>query len=395
VAYAVEPIVWRESRPESAHSATHDRLEFSPAYVSTAAATLGTRGQDSVGMTTAAADLHDCFAFLQLTAGRCGGVFTRLEALEAGVPAPVIRTRLRRGEWLAVRRGLYVTAEVYLQATKTAVGAHLLAAAAALRATTETVISHESSALAMGYKVLHHPALPSLTKADRPGRSGDQLIDGTLYTAPLPDHHVTVVAGMASTAPARTVSDVARRRGFRAGVVTADSALRHGLKREELLAVADECAGWPGAPCAKAVAMFADADAESPLESVSRVAMFLRALPRPRLQTWHGEHERLGRSDFDWLKYETIGEADGLEKYEGKPFALRAEKRRQEDLEDTGLFFARWDSKELEDHELKVMRRIWLRLRRGGYSGPPPLEVPRDWRVLLRLQSLDEIWPVE
>ena len=61
---------------------------------------------------------------------------------------------------------------------------------------------------------------------------------------------------------------------------------------------------------------FADPDAESVLESISRAVFHELGLPPPELQVWVGdEDEIVGRVDFLWRQHRTIAEADGAIKY--------------------------------------------------------------------------------
>jgi very-short-patch-repair endonuclease len=66
-------------------------------------------------------------------------------------------------------------------------------------------------------------------------------------------------------------------------------------------------------------------------------------LPAPELQVPLGDASRVGIVDFYWREFGVVGEADGLMKYdEEQPESLRAEKLRQEALEDVGFIVIRW-----------------------------------------------------
>ena len=78
---------------------------------------------------------------------------------------------------------------------------------------------------------------------------------------------------------------------------------------------------------------FADGRAESPLEPVGRWRLHRAELPAPELQVVLGnEYGPLGRVDFYWPEYRTVGEADGLLEYragaDGRPDFARACLRR-------------------------------------------------------------------
>ena len=74
---------------------------------------------------------------------------------------------------------------------------------------------------------------------------------------------------------------------------------------------------------ARQIVELADGDAESPLESLVRLALHDDGFPRPLLQQWVGGY----RVDFLWPEYRLILEADGRLKYTGDQ--AWTEKKRQ------------------------------------------------------------------
>jgi hypothetical protein len=113
------------------------------------------------------------------------------------------------------------------------------------------------------------------------------------------------------------VIDLARTLPFRSGVVVADSAL-HGFQtgQPELVNVVRDCARWPGIEKARRVVEFSDLLAESPFESIARVAFRDGGLPPPMLQVYiTAAHRVIARVDFLWDEHATIAEADGALKY--------------------------------------------------------------------------------
>ncbi|WP_460604458.1 type IV toxin-antitoxin system AbiEi family antitoxin domain-containing protein [Jatrophihabitans fulvus] len=133
------------------------------------------------------------------------------------------------------------------------------------------------------------------------------------------------------TAPARTVFAIGHEHGEDSAIVAADSASRRGLvDAGPLWAVHEATRGWPGSAAARRALVEADAAAESPLESISRLRMIDAGLPTPHLQppiTTRGG-VFLGRPDFYWEHAGVIGEADGMVKYDGVVGSLVAEKKR-------------------------------------------------------------------
>lgn len=65
------------------------------------------------------------------------------------------------------------------------------------------------------------------------------------------------------------------------GLPVIDAALRKGLTLEELQDRAAAARRWPGVRTLKAALDLADADAESPGESISRLVLFRLGLPTP------------------------------------------------------------------------------------------------------------------
>jgi hypothetical protein len=181
------------------------------------------------------------------------------------------------------------------------------------------VVSHQSAALIHRIELLGQSPGETVSLTGPPGSTSRRTCRTGIHVhiAALPAGHVVVRRGMPVTSAARTVADLSRASSFRAGVVAADSALRsRQASKAELDLCITACAGWPGIQNARRVAAFADARSESVLESISRVAFHELGLPPPAPQAWVGsEDEIIGRADFLWRAFRTVGEADGAVKY--------------------------------------------------------------------------------
>ena len=271
-----------------------------------------------------------------------GGAFTHAQAVAAGCTAGQIRQRLK-GDWLAPYRGVYVERSAM---PKDPARRHVVHAAARLLASRlQPVASHRTAALVHGLPLLGAPPkVPQLTRA--PQRPRDRSSSATIKVCPLPSCDTTSVGGIGVTSLARTSCDVARTSTFRQGVVVADAALRRGVPREELLRCAGRCRAWPRGADAVRVAAFADARADGPLESITRVAYCEQGLPAPETQVEVRAPDGtfLGLVDFLWRERRVVGEADGLGKYDAA-LALQKEKLREEALRSYGLEVVRnvWD----------------------------------------------------
>ena len=158
------------------------------------------------------------------------------------------------------------------------------------------------------------------------------------------------------TDPLQTALDLGRGLDFPFALVALDAALRVAqrmgipadvarVRLEERVSAARGCRGMRGVVTA---ATYADARAESPLESIVRGRIIGAGLPVPRPQVRVvGRSGREYRSDLGLaLPGDAPGntslliEADGLGKF-AHPGDLAAEKRRQHDLEGRGHRFVR------------------------------------------------------
>jgi hypothetical protein len=267
------------------------------------------------------------------------GVVTRWQALER-VPEGVLRGLVRSGGLQVLRHGVYADGALCSAAEPPALALLGVRAEQLVRRRDE-VASGLTAAAVHGLPFLGQtPALPRLSL---PREAGERAREDRPRSW-LPDEHLTAVDGVLVTSVARTVVDVARTRPFAFAVVTADAALARGCAREQLHAVLEQCRRWPGTRSARRVVAFADGRAESPLESLGRARFDEAGLPAPDLQVDLGDQGRQVRVDHYWRAQRTVGEADGLGKYDS-PEALRAEKLREDDLRDRGEQVVRyvWD----------------------------------------------------
>ncbi|HVU91522.1 MAG TPA: DUF559 domain-containing protein [Jatrophihabitans sp.] len=191
------------------------------------------------------------------------------------------------------------------------------------------VVAERSAAILHGLPTLRIPPVPELTAA-APDWIGRRRRSHLRHAALSPADRTTWF-GAPVTTVARTVVDIARhdRRG---GLMAADAALREHLTDDaELAGVLYRARGWPGVRQAREIVALADGDAESPLESITRLALHDDGFPPPRLQVWIAGY----RVDFLWPQYRLVLEADGREKYRSSETPWE-EKKRQLVLERAG-----------------------------------------------------------
>lgn len=153
------------------------------------------------------------------------------------------------------------------------------------------------------------------------GRSFGQVVR---HAARLSDEDIVEVAGSLVTSPARTALDLTIAGDWRAGIVVLDRVLhidRRGVAptiatREDLWEAYTRRMPFRGHARARAGIDFAVEQADSPLESVSRVNMQSIGCPKPVLQQRFDDYRGLiGFSEFFWPQHSLVGEADGRAKY--------------------------------------------------------------------------------
>ncbi len=302
---------------------------------------------------------------------RYAGVVTTAELLAAGLTRAEIRSLLRRDVLVPVCYGVYADAS---RASATASsdprhGRMLAAAAATALVGPDAVVSHQDAAVVHGLALLDWPPseVSAITRPPAAARGRRLRQSINLRTAALPSRHVVVTDQLPVTSVERTVVDLARTLPFAAAVVTADSAL-YGKKTtlSRLYCVLDDCAGWPGTRSAAGVLDFSHPLAESPLESISRVAFRDGGLPAPALQAWiGGDRGTIGRVDFLWPEQRTIAEADGAMKY-ADPDRARLQLRRDTELRRAGYEVIHFTWRDITARPGEVIGQILAAFERSG-----------------------------
>ncbi|MDO9458040.1 type IV toxin-antitoxin system AbiEi family antitoxin domain-containing protein [Nocardioides sp.] len=214
------------------------------------------------------------------------GLITREQARDLGMSNTWIDHMLRQGAWLVLHRGVYVDAVVW-HALDPWHGQPLLRARAAVMAMRRAwVLSHDSSVHALRLDYLE-PADPPgpFVHITRPGStnawSSNRIKHHLARFAP---EDVVEVDGLRTLGPARTVVDMAREHGFRAGHVTAASALRQGVTKNELWNVVDGMSSWPYITTVREVIEFADPGSMSAAEALAHEFVVELGVGVPDLQ---------------------------------------------------------------------------------------------------------------
>lgn len=288
-----------------------------------------------------------------------GGAFTAQQAYGAGATVREVQDARERSELVNLRRGVYAIRSTFGELTVEAqyrVRTH----GALLVLKPPVTLSHETGALWTDLELLR-PELPVLhvTRPELPA----SRVEAGIHHHPgaLPAAHVTTVRGVRVTSASRTAVDVARTHDFATGLAAADSAMRSGATREQLVSVMDFCRAWPGARGASRAVSEADGRAANPAESLSRAVLITSGLAPTGLQVEIRDGRGLvGYADFGWLPLKVLGEFDGRGKYGADATtaadAVWAEKIREDRLRALGYVVVRWTWADLLVPERLVSR---------------------------------------
>ena len=261
-----------------------------------------------------------------LTALTALGGVARRSALVAACGRAAVDAAVRDRVIVRVARGTWTSA---------AGVDHARAEALALRA----VLAYRSAALDRGWAVWKLPDRPEVTVPKSRRVSGARQRGVVLHRTDLsPDD----VDGRRTSAD-RTLLDCLRTLPLADALAVADSALRAGVSRDHLLAIARDARG-PGARRVRHVASLADGRAANPFESALRaICLEVEGLDVVPQVAIHDPHF-LGRPDLVDCRLRILLEADSFE-WHGTREALVRDARRYNALVAAGWLVLRftWD----------------------------------------------------
>ncbi|QWC86061.1 hypothetical protein KLP28_04870 [Nocardioidaceae bacterium] len=275
---------------------------------------------------------------------------SRAALLTAGhTESELRRRRGPSGDLVVVGRGFFVERDTW--ATLSRGEQHRLRTAAALRRANDSTASSHGSAATMRDLATLRKSIETV-HLTRPGSSTVKRCSGHLvHGGRLEDDEVTLVQGLRTTTPGRTVADIARCDGLLAGLVVADQALRSGMEPVDLAEALARQRGLPGTACFDRLLRQADAGAENPGETLARalVTEVTAALGIPSPETQF--EIRGSRTAYADLRVgRLLIEFDGRWKYaRDRPFGdcrpvddvLWDEKRREDWLREQGFVVIR------------------------------------------------------
>jgi len=286
-----------------------------------------------------------------------GFVVTRGQALDAGVSEAEVRRFVRRGIWVRASYGVLSVlgaapwAADQLDEREVERRAHVVRCAAAALVRSDHVVCGRSAAILLGLPCMRTPVSPVMVV--RQPRTLGEYRGVLVRGARLQPIDEMTWFGVPVTTVERTVVDLARL-DRSDGIMAGDCAARGELlDSRQLRGALARCVGWPGVRSARLVAELLNPLAESPFESVVRLALHEAGLPAPELQAEitdpvSGQHYRV---DFVWRHRRLVLEADGREKYTDD--ALWEEKQRELGLARAGY---------------RVERVIWTDLSRVRWA---------------------------
>ena len=243
-----------------------------------------------------------------------GSMIHRSSLVRSGRDDRALRRAAGRGELVRVAPGTYVSAPAWVAASPEERHAVVVRATVA-RTTSDIVVSHRSALAVHGFPLAS--PMPSRVHVVDRARSATKTTGLMVrHSAALADHEITELGGLRVVSPVRAASDVSRLESLRSSVMALDHGLRLGAFDHSALRAAVERAPRVGRRRALIALDLADALAESPGESLSRVVMVEIGVPLPELQREFWDRWGLiGRVDFWWPELGVVGEFDGLTKY--------------------------------------------------------------------------------
>jgi restriction endonuclease-like protein len=137
-----------------------------------------------------------------------------------------------------------------------------------------------------------------------------------VHSDTLDDDETCVRDGIRLTTPARTASDLGRRKGLISAVIRLDALMRAtDLKAADVELLADRHRGARGVVQLRRALLMADGGAESPYETKTRLVLVGGGLPRPQTQievlnVWGAV---VARIDMGWEEWKVGVEFDGAQ----------------------------------------------------------------------------------
>lgn len=281
--------------------------------------------------------------------------FVGTEALAAGrINRYQLRTR-----YDAVYRNVYVPKEMSLTPVTKAVAAWLWS-------------RREATVAGLSAAALHGSLWIDAQLPAELNRRGRDKTDGILlHSDELWEDEICLIAGIPVTTPARTAFDIGRRRGLATAVIRLDSLMRAtDVKAAGVQELVDRHRGARGVVQIRQAIGLADAGAESPQETRTRLTLIDGGLPRP--QTQIEVFDRFGhfvaRLDMGYDEWRVGVEFDGPQHWTD-PAQRARDIERLAELEALGWIIIRVSGDILRYRSYSMVTRVRNALLAAGWRG--------------------------
>jgi Protein of unknown function (DUF559) len=231
-----------------------------------------------------------------------------------------------------------------------------------LRADEPVAICLRTAAAAYGFDTQNVVDLHVLNPEGRLLRDSDGLVVHRREGAPL-----TVMDGRPATTAAWTAVEVARSLGRPRALATLDAALRSGTCTPTTLTLAAaRQKGRRGIVHVRDLIPLARPEAESPMESEARLAMYDCGVPDPELQFEIVDRDgRLWRVDFAWPGHRVAVEYDGYD-WHSEPDDFTRDRQKRAALAELGWTVMSIVSDDVRKAKWAMARRIRGQLLRAA-----------------------------
>jgi len=320
---------------------------------------------------------------LQTIVSQRGPVVLLRDVDAAGVSRAVVRRMVDRGELTRLAKAAFAPTEVIESASSWEVF-RLKSVAFGRSSGPEAFLTGAAAAAVLRLPMISEP--PDLPTVIRPGNARlghDHTPYGRSRHGHLPPHHRTMRDGVATVSPAYCVVDIARHFGPQDGLVVADAVLASGISREVLAGLLTELQRYPGIETARWVVERADPRAESPLETLGRMAFLGAGLAPPISNAWIPVRDHWYRADHLLPDAGVILEADGAVKYDNRSDAsllVDNDRHRERNLRSLNFGIARYGWSVAVRNPAEIIRRAREAERlRNGQAVPTCWTLTSPW----------------
>lgn len=201
-------------------------------------------------------------------------------------------------------------------------------------------------------------------------RSRDKADGIVLHSDELPDDEISVIRGIPVTTAARTAFDLGRRYGLTLAVIRLDAMMQAtDLKPVDIDALIDRHRGARGIVQLREALGLADAGAESPQETRTRLVLTRGGLrpDRTQIDVFNRFGDHVGRIDMGYPRWRVGVEYDG-EQHWTDPTVRRRDIDRQAELEALGWRIIRVSADMLRYRPGTIVQRTRAALVAAGWS---------------------------